>query len=293
MNGELSSEAKTGTPADALGRTQERADVVGPVTLHGFAALFDLSPEEAGLSDGLPPLWHWGLFQDWVRPGRIGADGHPRRGDFLPAVAGLDSRMFAGGRLTFHRRPKAGAAVTRRSVIRTIKETTGGAGRLVIATVEHSISDAEGLAVVEEQDLVFRSAVPLPARAAEKAPEAPAAAWRRTVTPDTLTLFRMSALTGNGHRIHYDAPYAKGVEGYPGLVVHGPLQAMWMADLIRRHMPAGQRLGRFSFRGRRPAFVDRVLTVEGWMESGMVELRTLDADGAVCMTAEAVLVAAD
>lgn len=100
----------------------------------------------------------------------------------------------------------------------------------------------------------------------------------------------MSALTGNGHRIHYDQPYATAVEGYPALVVHGPLQAIWMADLLRRHTPAGFRLGHFAFRGRRPAFADRVLTLEGWMVQETAHLRTRDDSGTVCMTAEASLV---
>jgi 3-methylfumaryl-CoA hydratase len=276
--------------SQVVGRSEDRHDVVGPVTLRGFAALLDLSPAEARLDEGLPPLWHWGLFQDWVRPASIGDDGHPRRGGFLPAIEGLDSRMFAGGRLRFLRRLRPGEAVTRRSVIREVKETQGGAGRLVVVTVEHHIGGEAGDATVEEQDLVFRSAGPLPARADEAAPPGPAEAWRREVRPDSVTLFRMSALTGNGHRIHYDQPYATGVEGYPALVVHGPLQAIWMADLLRRHTPEGQRLGRFSFRGRRPAFADKRLTVEGWPLNGGFQLRTLNEDGVVCMTAEAELV---
>ena len=278
------------SPVQAIGRVEERQDVVGAVTLRGFAAMLDVSAQDVALNKGLPPLWHWGLFQDWVRPTSLGADGHPRRGGFLPAVAGLESRMFAGGRLEFHRRLRQGEAVTRRSVIRHVKDTAGGAGRLVIVTVEHSIGGEAGPAVTEEQDLVFRAAVPLAAKPPEPAPEAPAAVWRRTVTPDSVTLFRMSALTGNGHRIHYDHPYATGVEGYPDLVVHGPLQAILMADLLRRHTPDGWRLGRFAFRGRRPAFVDRPLMLEGWMAKEGAQLRTCDESGAVCMTAEATLV---
>jgi hydroxyacyl-ACP dehydratase HTD2-like protein with hotdog domain len=279
------------TIESAIGRVEEREDVVGPVTLRGFAALLDVAAGEVALETGLPPLWHWGLFQDWVRPDSLGEDGHPRRGGFLPAVAGLDSRMFAGGRLDFHRRLQLGEVVTRRSMIQQVKETEGTAGRLVIVTVAHTIGGAAGPAITEEQDLVFRAAVPLPAKPPEPAAaEAPAAAWRRQVTPDSVTLFRMSALTGNGHRIHYDQPYATGVEGYPALVVHGPLQAIWMADLLRRHMPAGLRLGRFAFRGRRPAFADRPLTVEGWTETDTVQLRTRDESGGVCMTATAWLV---
>jgi hydroxyacyl-ACP dehydratase HTD2-like protein with hotdog domain len=274
----------------AIGRAEERQDVVGPVTFRGFAALLDVSAEAVALESGLPPLWHWGLFQDWVRPDSLGDDGHPRRGGFLPAIDGLDSRMFAGGRLDFHRRLQLGEAVTRRSVIRQIKETDGGTGRLLIVTVLHTIGSEAGPAITEEQDLVFRAPVPLQARAPEPVAEGPATAWRRVVTPDSVALFRMSALTGNGHRIHYDQPYATGVEGYPALVVHGPLQAMWMADLLHRHRPAGLRLGRFAFRGRRPAFADRPLTIEGWIEPDGIRLRTRDDGGAVCMTAEASMV---
>jgi hydroxyacyl-ACP dehydratase HTD2-like protein with hotdog domain len=158
-------QAASASLSQAVGRSEERHDVVGPVTLRGFAALLDLSPDEARLDEGLPPLWHWGLFQDWVRPASIGDDGHPRRGGFLPAIEGLDSRMFAGGRLQFLRRLRPGEAVTRRSIIREVKETEGGAGRLVVITVEHRIGGDAGDATIEEQDLVFRAAVPLPARA--------------------------------------------------------------------------------------------------------------------------------
>ena len=266
---------------DVIGRTQTQDDEVSPRLIRGLAATLDVPEPET-----LPPLWHWMLFQDWVPGAGLGLDGHPRRGGFLPAVPDLPRRMWAGGRLSFHADLRAGDRVRRTSVIGNVTEKTGGSGRLVFVTVRHRIDGPAGLAIEEEHDIVYRGAegaAVQPAPAALPAP-APANAIRAEVMPDPVLLFRYSALTGNGHRIHNDGDYVRDVEGYPGLVVHGPLQATWLAGLL-----TGRRVARFAFRGRRPAFQGAPLVLEGWEGNAGWTLRTLDPTGAVCMEADASL----
>jgi hydroxyacyl-ACP dehydratase HTD2-like protein with hotdog domain len=261
------------TVQEHVGRTETRQDVVWPLLVRGMAATLGL-PEPPRV---LPPLWHWMLFQDWVQPEGIGADGHPRRGGFLPPLHDLPRRMWAGGRLVFHASLAVGEAVTRTSTIQSVTEKQGASGRLVFVTVLHEIAGASGPAITEEQDLVYRGTDGAAVRpGAAVAPVASIAA--RTVRPDPVLLFRYSALTGNGHRIHYDADYVRNVEGYPG---HGPLQATWLAAL------AGEGVRHFSFRGQRPAFAGNSLVLEAWPEDSAIRLRSRDETGAVCMTAEA------
>ena len=264
-----------------VGRSQEQHDRVWPPLLRGMAATLGVKTP-----DTLPPLWHWMLFQDWVPPDGIGPDGHPRRGGFLPPLHDLPRRMWAGGRVQFLGPLRSDDRVSRTSTILSVAEKSGGSGRLVFVTVRHEIVGPSGPAVVEEQDLVYRGTEGAAVKVAEPAPVAPLDAASQTTLPDPVLLFRYSALTGNGHRIHYDADYVRVEEGYPGLVVHGPLQATLMAGLAGRIWPQ-QRLGALSFRGRRPAFSGKALRVEGWQANGGVQLRTLNEDGALCMSAEA------
>lgn len=266
-----------------VGRTEARDDRLDARLLRGMAATLGVP-----LPDLLPPLWHWMLFQDWVMPDRIGPDGHPRRGGFLPPVHDLPRRMWAGGRVTFHAAPlREGDAVRRTSTILSVSEKAGGSGLLVFVTVKHLVEGPAGLALEEEQDIVYRGAEGAAVKPGEAAPAWPGA-LARVVVPDAVMLFRYSALTGNGHRIHYDHPYVTGVEGYPGLVVHGPLQATLMAGLALEAAP-GRRLARFAFRGRRPCFDGRPLTVLARREGEAVGLETRDEAGATCMQAEATL----
>jgi hydroxyacyl-ACP dehydratase HTD2-like protein with hotdog domain len=267
---------------DFVGRQEIRTDRVEPRLVAGMAATLGLpTPDE------LPPGWHWMLFQDWVMPEAIGPDGHPKRGGFLPPVHDLPRRMWAGGRLAFHAPLRAGDAVRRTSTILSVTEKAGGSGRLVFVTLGHRIEGPAGLALAEEQDIVYRGAegaAVKPAPAAEPWPDAD----RRSLTPDAVMLFRYSALTGNGHRIHYDHPYVTGVEGYPGLIVHGPLLATLLAHHAMAAAP-GRRLARFAFRGRRPAFADQRLTLLARPDGphGMA-LETRDAADATCQQAEAI-----
>jgi hydroxyacyl-ACP dehydratase HTD2-like protein with hotdog domain len=269
---------------DHVGRTETREDRLDARLLRGLAATLGRA-----VPARLPPLWHWMLFQDWVMPDGIGPDGHPKRGGFLPPVHELPRRMWAGGRLLFH--PVAlheGETLRRTSTILKVEEKAGGTGRLVFVTVGHRVEGPAGLAIEEEQDIVYRGAEGAAVKAAEPAPAWPDAAIA-TLVPDAVMLFRYSALTGNGHRIHYDHPYVTGVEGYPGLVVHGPLMATLLAQHALDHAP-GRRIARFAFRGRRPAFDGRPLHLLARADGTGFRLETRDAEGATCQQAEAELV---
>lgn len=265
-----------------VGRTETRTDRADPRLIEGLAATLDM---ETPAGD-LPPLWHWMLFQDWRRPGDVGPDGHPKRGGFLPPVHHLPRRMWAGGRLTFHGGIRVDDALTRHSTIKAVSSKTGGSGELVFVTVGHVIEGPRGRVLEEEHDIVYRGS-----EGAAVKPGATAAADTREVVrvmqPDALLLFRYSALTGNGHRIHYDMPYVTGVEGYPGLIVHGPLQATLLAAHALAVVPG--RLARFSFRGMRPAFAGRPLSLHAVAEGGEVVLESRDGDAATCMKAHAIL----
>lgn len=264
-----------------VGKAEVATDVLDPARSDALrAALGDLSPR----GSELPPLHHWLHFWDVRPPAGLGPDGHPQRGGFLPPVA-LPRRMWAGGRLTFHAPLHFGETVERVSTITKVESKTGRSGTLVFVTVEHRLSGPQGLAVVEEQDLVYREAaapgsIPAPAAGAP----APQAAWHGELMPDAVLLFRYSALTMNGHRIHYDRPYAIDEEAYPGLVVHGPLQATLLAGLAQRNL--GKRLAAFDFRGQSPAFDGAMLHVCGEPAEGGASLWT-EQGGARNMVATA------
>ena len=265
-----------------LGRSEVATDTLHAAYLARMAATLD----RAEVPESLPPLWHWMLFTSWVRPAELGPDGHPARGKFLPADPELPRRMYAGGRLSFPGTLRAGDVATRKSVITRVEEKEGSTGRLLFVTVRHEISGRAGPALTEEHDIVYRGLAG--AAAKPGAPFAdPPGAFLRTVTPDPVLLFRYSALTGNGHRIHYDRSYATGVEGYPGLIVHGPLQATLLAELAQRHAP-GRKLARFSFRAVRPVFdLDPFRLVGHWHGVSQVQLAVADHAGQLCMRAEA------
>jgi 3-methylfumaryl-CoA hydratase len=217
-------------------------------------------------NEGEPaPLgFHWTLAPLLARESELGPDGHPRRGGFLPPIP-LPRRMWAGSRITFHRPLCIGERVERESVIAAIEEKRGRTSDLVFVTVRHRFTSAAGLAMQEEQDLVYRDPAPPGSSATGPLVDAeaePAARWQRTVRPTETLLFRFSALTFNGHRIHYDRRYAELVEGYPGLVVHGPLIATLLLELIQSHDPSVS-LERFEFRALRPTFDTSDFRVSG------------------------------
>ncbi len=270
--------------AGYLGRTERSRDVISSATVERLAITLGVPVPAEG---HLPPLWHWLLFQQWLLRHELGRDGHPARGKFLPPLPETPRRMWAGGRCKLGPPLRIGEQVTRLSTIRRIEEKTGSSGRFVVVTVGHEINGASGAWISEEQNLVYLSAQRSEPVVREH-PPAPAGAFVDKVTPDPVTLFRFSALTGNGHRIHYDQDYARGEEGYPGLVVHGPLQALWLLDLLSRHAPKAV-ITEFEYRGHRAAIADRPLRLEGWVQESRAQLRTVDASGRVCLSAEATL----
>jgi 3-methylfumaryl-CoA hydratase len=234
-----------------VGRTEDVVDVLEPARSNALRAALG-EPAPLGAGEALPLLHHWLYFWDVKPPEGLGPDGHPARGGFLPPVQ-LPRRMWAGGRLKFLQPLRLGERVTRTSTILKVEAKSGRSGDLVFVTVEHRLAGADGLAVIEEQDIVYREAAAPGSIAAPAADgPAPAAPWRAEVVPDSVLLFRYSALTMNGHRIHYDRPYAMAEEAYPGLVVHGPLQATLLVDLAVRNL--AQPVTGFDFRGQSPAF---------------------------------------
>lgn len=236
--------------------------------------------------DPLPPLWHWLYFLPFDRQSELGPDGHAKRGGFLPPVE-LPRRMWAGGRVEFHRPLKVGESVTRTSRIADVKVKEGRSGTLVFVLVKHEIGNTGGTALTEEHDIVYRDH----RREGEIVPPgqtAPSGAeWERVVQPDDVLLFRYSALTFNGHRIHYDRQYATQVEGYPGLVVHGPLIATLLVDLVR---PSAVK--RFEFRAVSPIFDTGTFAVAGKPEGDgkSIRLWARDAAGLLAMTASATVI---
>ncbi len=211
----------------------------------------------------LPYLWHWLYFLPIAAQSEIGEDGHPKRGGFLPPVA-LPRRMWAGSEFEFYEPLRVGDMLQRTSTIEDVKEKTGRTGSLIFVRVRHEIrrNGESQLALKEHHNIVYRSA----ASAQDVAPPPVAAptawAWERTIVPDDVLLFRYSALTFNGHRIHYDRQYVTQVEGYAGLVVHGPLISTLLMDLLRRHAPDAQVL-KFEFKAVRPTFDIHTFSVHG------------------------------
>lgn len=246
--------------SEYVGRKESRSAFIDPERVAALASTFDmLSPPSEG--DALPAAWHWIFFNPFVRRSELGSDGHPRKGGFLPDV-GLPRRMWAGGRLNYLSPIEIGSTAERISEIVSVTPKSGKAGRLVFVTVRHRIMIGDQVCVEEEQDIVYREP-PQPGAAAPASQSAPGGAeWSETITPDPVLLFRYSALTSNGHRIHYDTPYARTEEGYPDLVVHGPLISSLLQGLAQRSRPE-LRLVRFDFRAVSPLFVGRSFEIEG------------------------------
>ena len=236
-----------------IGRAETTSDAIHPTPVMALNATLDREPiAEPG--SPLPPLWHWLYFLPLHRQSQIGADGHAKRGGFLPPVP-LPRRMWAAGRFDFRSPIRVGDAVERRSAIENVTNKSGRTGQLVFVTVRHEVfcNGASDAALIEHHDIVYRDAprpgdpVPPPQK-----PEL-SRAWHREIVPDDVLLFRYSALTFNGHRIHYDRRYVTEVEGYPGLIVHGPLIATLLLDLLRRERPDAD-VAAFQFRAVRPTF---------------------------------------
>ena len=270
-----------------IGRSEVAHDTITAGPLDRLAATLDSDVAGAQHRDAVPPLGHWLFFLPNARQSEIGDDGHPLRGGFLPPVNELPRRMWAGSRVAFDGEVRVGDIVKRRSVIQSIKHKDGASGPLVFVTIRHEIGqEGQPPAIVDEHDIVYRG---LQAPAVKPSPRmAEVGEWRRELVPDAVQLFRYSALTFNGHRIHYDRDYVTREEGYPGLVVHGPLIATLLLDLIRRNAPDA-RVSKFSFRALSPLFDADVMSVNATppASDGLIHLWAANAEGHLAMTAEA------
>ncbi len=231
------------------GRTETIEDVVTAAPVRMLRAALDLPTD--GSTAELPPLWHWLYFLPSARQSQLGPDGHPERGGFLPPVP-LPRRMWAGGQLAFFAPLMVGDAVRRTSTIDDVTVKSGRTGELCFVRVRHEVNSPRGLALREFHDIVYRSD-PVPGATEPAYEVAPPSVLARLIVPDDVLLFRYSALTFNAHRIHYDRRYVTQVEGYPGLVVHGPLMAMLLAGLAGRQF-VGRTTRSFAFRAQKPVF---------------------------------------
>lgn len=242
-----------------VGRSEERRDIIISERCVGLQAALNLQGDRLSDGDALPPLWHWLYFWDIAPRSELGRDGHPAVGGFMPPV-GPARRMWAGSRVSFPGKLRLGEPATRVSTIEKVAEKSGRSGKLVFVTVRHELSGSEGLAIVDEHDIVYREDTGEGASARPGEPASDGAKWIEQVDPDPTLLFRYSALTYNGHRIHYDRDYARDVEGYDGLVVHGPLLATMMVGMAARSLP-DRSVSRFEFRGQRPVMDIETFTV--------------------------------
>ena len=269
-----------------IGQQESAVDYVTVPAVHRLAATLDRDDPMPRTGDPLPIGWHAILFPRVVRHSQIGADGHPARGDFLPPVP-LPRRMFAGKRTTFAQDLRVGDEVRRESTIAAVTVKQGRSGQMVFVTVKTNIFSPRGLAVSEEQDIVYRAEPDPDAPPPAPQPAPATAAWKNTVTPDPVMLFRYSALTFNGHRIHYDHRYVTGTEGYPDLVMNGGLTTLLVYELARANAKTPVR--HMSSRNVRALFVNRPIHFGGEpsADGKSAKLWAADKDGALALTAEA------
>lgn len=273
-----------------IGPATESEDHASLRHAHLMAATLGRDASSLQRGSDLPPLWHWIYFLEGLPAESLGRDGHPARGGFLPPVP-LPNRMWAGGRVEFHAAVPLGAAMRKVSRVLHVEHKRGRTGDLVFVTVQHEVHANGVLCITEEHDIVYKEAVgsgpsPAGAAAAPPPPMAMAADVRRAWTPSSTQLFRYSALTFNGHRIHYDLDYCRTVEGYDNLVVHGPLSATLLAALGQAQL--NRPLRRFHYRGLRPFVLGPTVQVCcHWMTDGSAELWTELPDGQASMRARA------
>lgn len=268
-----------------IGRTDEREDVVTAAPLELFAGTLDF-PSDASLTE-VRPLWHWLYFLPSARLSEVGPDGHPKRGGFLPPVP-LPRRMWAASRMQFNHPLKPGDRIRRQSVIADVACKEGKSGPLVFVEIKHTIANPQGVAIVEDQTVVYRDVTPASSVPAPGKPVPYQAQFSRKVLPDPVLLFRYSALTFNSHRIHYDHPYVVNEEGYPDLVVHGPLCATLLVEEVQRQYP-GCRIASFEFKALSPLFANAEFGIGGCREGNTVHVWTETPDGFVGMLAKAEL----
>ena len=269
--------------ADWVGGERTRTDILARSDVARMAALFDR--EET--PDILPPAWHWGALTEADRQSRIGPDGHPARGGFMPPIA-APLRMFAQAEMRFFGKVQVGVETRLHEQVASVVEKTGKAGALTFVEVKRRLSQGGIVRLEETQTIVYRDRTPGPAPAPVMVAAAQPAQWRRTIRPDPVLLFRFSAATFNSHRIHYDRPYAMEVEAYPALVVHGPLIALCLLEALHGAV-AGAQVRAFSFRALRPLFDNAPFEVCGALDGARATLWAEAPDGGLAMSAVAEL----
>jgi 3-methylfumaryl-CoA hydratase len=271
---------------DWVGRKAATTDVATAWPVAALTATLDRREAEPATGDAIPPGWHWLYLLETTPASELGADGHPRRGGFLPPIA-LPRRMWAGGRIEFRRALKVGETLRRDSEVIAVEPKQGKSGSLVFVTVRHTVSGAGEIAVVEEHDIVYREAAKPGEPPPQGKPAPRQAAWRRELVAGPVMLFRFSALIFNAHRIHYDIDYCREEEHYPGLIVHGPLQTILLLDLCRRS--EARPVKRLDYRALQPVFHTEQFTVNGEpsADGSKAEVWTANAAGSYAMAGTA------
>ncbi|MFB2595418.1 MaoC family dehydratase N-terminal domain-containing protein [Paracoccus sp. p4-l81] len=272
-----------------IGQTETLTERIAPFPANALAATLDRDDPPYADGSPLPPLWHWLHFLPIFKRAQAGYDGHAALGGFLPPVP-LPRRMWAGSRLRWLAPMRIGQVLRKVSTVASVTHKAGRSGDLVFVTVRHQVFDGDVLGIEEDHDIVYRQpADPLaPITAPPPAPDT--WAFARDITPDPVLLFRYSALTFNGHRIHYDHPFCTGTEGYDGLVVHGPLLATLLLDLLRRQMPEAT-VTDFQFRALATIFDTAPFSVHGQPQGDgrSIRLWARRSDGALAMDATATI----
>lgn len=260
-----------------IGRSEEATDIVTAQLVKGLRATLFQEVGEPRTGDAAPFTVHWCLAQPVFPMSMLGPDGHPTRGGFLPPVP-LPRRMWAGGEIEFLQSLRVGDESTRTSRIADVQVKTGSTGTLCFVSVEHSISSPRGVAIRERQDIVYREMTSGAPATAKAPPPPPKAQHSETHVSDPVLLFRYSALTFNGHRIHYDRDYVTDVEGYPGLIFHGPLQAALIIEMAAK-LRSGKPPKTFTYRGVQPLFEGSEFSINANEAADGMELWTANAEG--------------
>ncbi|MCP4187967.1 MAG: acyl-CoA dehydrogenase [Gammaproteobacteria bacterium] len=268
-----------------IGNTEFIEETIAAEPLHRMGAMLDRAPKVIDIGEPVPPLWHWAYFLTPIRACELGRDGHAARGDFMPPVP-LPRRMWAGGRFTFGKALKVGDHARKQSKVRDVIVKQGRSGRLCFVEVEHCIFVEGELRISEIHNIVYRDAKTTSEKDAQP-PAAPLdAQWSREVIPNSTLLFRYSALTFNGHRIHYDLDFCRNEEGYPGLVFHGPLTATLLLELALEKNP-GRQISTYEFRAISPLFDNALFTLSGRMQDDHASMWAINADGRLAMKSKA------
>jgi 3-methylfumaryl-CoA hydratase len=261
-----------------IGRSTEASDIVTAQLVKGLRATLFQEIGEPKTGDAAPFTTHWCLAQPVFPMSELGPDGHPARGGFLPPVP-LPRRMWAGGELEFFDALRVSDEAKRTSRISDVTMKTGSTGTLCFVSVAHEVTTSRGLAIRERQDIVYREmSGTSQAPAAKPAAPPPGAQHRESHVSDPVLLFRYSALTFNGHRIHYDRDYVTKVEGYPGLIFHGPLQATFIVELAAK-LHGGQPPKKLSYRGLQPLFEGSEFSINANKTDAGMELWVANAEG--------------